>query len=228
MRLVRLLFTAAALAALTGSAIAAPATFKFDRNHSSVGFQIRHFFAKVPGKFTDYDGKLVIDPENLGASSVEVTIQAASINTGNDHRDNDLRSDNFFDVEKFPTLTFKSTKVVPGEGNTFKIEGDLTMLGISKPVVLDVENLGMGNFASGDRNMGTRAGFEATTTINRKDWGINWNRTFDQGGAMLGDDVKILIGVEAVKQEAEAAGTEKKAAMEKKGGDAKAEKAATK
>lgn len=217
-RFARMFVTLAALAATAGTALAAPVPFTIDRNHSNVGFEVRHFFSKVPGEFKDYEAKLMIDPENLAASSVEVTIQAASIDTQNDRRDNHLRSGDFFDVENTPTLTFKSTKVVPGEGNTFKIEGDLTMRGVTKPVVLDVENLGIGTFASGENSMGTRAGFEAKTTVDRKDFGINWNRVFDQGGAMLSDEVWITLQIEAVQQAPKA-----EAAVEKKGAEMKAE-----
>lgn len=199
----RFLAVSTAFAAFAAAAHAEPAAFQIDKNHSRVGFEIRHFFSKVPGRFGDYDGTLMIDTKDMAASSVEVTIQAASINTDTERRDNDLRSANFFDVEKFPTITFKSTKVIPGDATHFKIEGDFTMHGVTKPVVLDVESLGMGTFAAGDRSMGTRGGFEAKTTIDRKEWGITWNRTFDQG-PLLSDEVWITLQIEAVKVEPKA------------------------
>ena len=232
LRSVRLLAAFAVLALTATTALAEPAAYRFDKSHSSVGFNVRHFFSKVPGKFKDYDGTLLIDDKNIANSKVDVTIQAASITTEHENRDKHLRSPDFFDVEKNPTLTFKSTKIVPGEGTAFKIEGDLTMRGVTKPVVLDVENLGIGTFASEGRAMGTRAGFEATTKVNRKDFGINWNRALDQGGAMLSDDVWITIQIEAIKEEPKAeaaAGGEKKAeTAQKADGEKKAEAATAK
>jgi polyisoprenoid-binding protein YceI len=230
LRSVRFIAAVAALALTASAATAEPVAYKFDKSHSLVGFQVRHFFSKVPGRFKEFDGTLMIDEKNLTNSSVDVTIQAASIDTEHEKRDTHLRSGDFFDVEKTPTLTFKSTKVVAGEGSTFKIEGDLTMRGVTKPVVLDVENLGMGAVTSEGRAMGTRAGFEATTKVNRKDFGINWNRALDQGGAMLSDDVWITLQIEAIKDEpkpaAAAAGGEKKAdTAQKAEGEKKAEAA---
>ena len=162
-----------------------------------MGFSIRHFFSKVPGQFKDFSGTIVMDEKSPPASSVEVTIQAASISTDNERRDAHLRSPDFFDVDTFPTLTFKSTKVAPAGKDKVKIAGDLTMRGVTKTVVLDVEFLGMGQVGIGGQSMGTKAGFDATTTVNRKDFGINWNKTLDQGGLMLGDDVAISLHVEA-------------------------------
>lgn len=199
-RWVRVFVAVAAVALVTTAAAAAePVAYKFDKAHSVVGFNVRHFFAKVPGKFKEFDGTFMLDPQNLAASSVDVTIQATSVDTDNERRDTHLRSPDFFEVEKHPVLTFKSTKVVPGEGSKFKVEGDLTIRGITKPVVLDVEHLGTGEVTTGGQSMGTRTGFEATTRIDRKDFGIVWNRALDQGGAMLSDDVWITLQIEAVK-----------------------------
>jgi polyisoprenoid-binding protein YceI len=198
---------AAALSLMTiaSAAFAAPETFKLDPSHTVVGFQVRHFFSKVPGLFKEFDGTITLDQANWDASSVEATIQAASISTNNEKRDGHLRSADFFDVEKFPTLTFKSTKVTKGEDGKLKVAGDLTIKGVSKPVVLDVDLLGVGAVGIGGSAIGTRAGFEATAKIDRKDYGIVWNKTLDQGGTMLGDDVAINIGVEAIKVEPSAA-----------------------
>jgi len=190
-----------ALALGASLASAAPRTMSFDRAHSEVGFSIRHFFSKVSGRFERYDGTIVFDEQNLAASTVNVAIQDSSINTQNERRDNHLRSADFFEVEKYPDITFKSTKVVPGKDKShFKVNGDLTMHGVTKPVVLDVEYLGMAAIGMGGNNMGTRAGFAATTTISRKDYGIIWNKTLDNGSVMLGDDVTITLNVEAVEQ----------------------------
>jgi len=192
---------AVALLALAPPLSAAPVRFDSDPPHSQASFTIRHFFSRVPGRFKDMAVTIMLDEQNLANSSVEATIQAASIFTNNDYRDKDLRSSNFFAVDSFPTITFKSTKVTPGEGGKLKIEGNLTMRGITKPVVLDAAFLGAGALDMGQYSAGYRAGFEATTTINRKDFNILWNKTLDQGGTMLGDDVAISIGIEAVRAE---------------------------
>lgn len=210
------------LAVASSSALAAPLSYKIDTAHSEVSFRVRHFFSKTPGKFTDYSGTVQYDDKNLAASSVDVTIQAASINTNHEKRDADLKSANFFEVEKYPTLTFKSTKIVPGAENKFKIEGNLTIRDVTKPVVLDAEFLGAAPVAIGGRDLGTRAGFAATTTINRKDYGIIWNRNLDQGGTLLGDDVEITLAMELMPDKP--AGDAKPAAAkpgETKPGDAK-------
>jgi polyisoprenoid-binding protein YceI len=179
-----------------------PKTFVFDRAHTEIGFNIRHFFNKVHGRFNDYGGQFTYDPSNVSASTVEVTIADSSIYTANDRRDADLRSPNFFEVAKYPAITFKSTKVIPGKDeNHFQVVGDLDMHGVKKPVTLDVEMLGMGPVAIGGRAMGVQAGFSASSTIKRQDWGITWNRTLDQGGVMLGDDVEIVISVAARTQD---------------------------
>ena len=191
-----------AVAATAGLAAAAPRTFTFDRAHTEVGFNIRHFFSKVHGRFEDYTGAIVYDDKNLAASSVEITIRDTSINTQNPRRDNHLRSQDFFYTEKYPTLTFKSTKVIPGKTKDhFQVLGTLTIRDVTKPVTLDVENLGVGAVTIGGTDMGTRAGFQATTTINRKDYGVSWNKALDNGGMMLGEDVEIVLNVEAVEKE---------------------------
>ena len=193
--------SALALVLTTGIASAAPKTFTIDRSHSEVGFNVRHFFSKVHGRFENYSGTIVYDEANLVASTVEVTIADTSINTQTERRDNHLRSEDFFWTEKYPTLTFKSTKVVPGKDKThFNVLGDLTMRGVTKPVTLATEFLGSGEVSVGGSSMGTRAGFIATTTVNRKDYGINWNKVLDNGGAMLGEDVEIVLNIEAVEK----------------------------
>ena len=185
------------LMSFASAASAAPLTFDIDQPHSQVGFSIRHFFSKVQGQFKDFSGTIVMDPNAPAASSVKVTIQAASISTGNDGRDKHLRSRDFFAADSLPTLTFKSTKVDSAGKDRVKVTGDFTMHGVTKSVVLDVEFLGMGEVGVGGQSFGTKAGFDATTTINRKDFGINWNKTLDQGGVMLGEDVAIGLHIEA-------------------------------
>jgi polyisoprenoid-binding protein YceI len=190
--------TLVSLAATASLAAAEPKTFMIDRAHTEVGFNIRHFFTKVHGRFTDFAGSIVYDPKALAASSVDVTIRDTSIWTGTERRDNHLRTEDFFWVEKYPTITFKSSKVIAGkDDHHFQVAGDLTIRGVTKPVTLDVEFLGMGPVDIGGNSLGVQAGFDATTTINRKDYGIVWNKTVDQGGAMLDDNVELVLNVAA-------------------------------
>jgi len=192
------MWAALMLAVSAAAATAEPRPFRIDPNHSLVGFNIRHFFSRTPGRFKEFNGTLQLDEKNLAASSVEVTIQTASVNTENERRDSDLRGRNFFQSDSFPTMTFKSTKVVPGPDKSFLIYGDLTIRNVTKPVTLEATMLGMGQVAMGGRPPRTIAGFEAKTTIDRKDFGIVWNSVLDQGGTMLGDDVAITLQIEAV------------------------------
>ena len=194
---------ALALVALPFSvASAATMTFTIDKAHTEVGFDITHFFTKVHGRFTDFSGTIIADPKNVTASSVEVTIRDSSIFTANERRDQHLRTPDFFWVEKYPEITFKSTKVVPGkDAKRFQVLGDLTIRGVTKPVTLEAEFLGMGPVAIGGKSMGTQAGFQAMTTINRKDFGIVWNKALDSGGMMLADEVTITLDVAAMSME---------------------------
>jgi polyisoprenoid-binding protein YceI len=185
--------------ALASAAQASPATWTIDPAHSQVGFSIRHFFSKVPGSFTKYSGTIVYDAEKPASSSVKAEIEATSISTNNERRDNHLRSEDFFYVEKYPTITFESTKVTPVGDGKLMVEGNLTMRGVTKPATLDVTFLGAGPGMQGEQ----RAGFEAVTKVNRKDFNILWNKALDHGGTMLGDDVEIRIGVEGVIRPAE-------------------------
>jgi polyisoprenoid-binding protein YceI len=184
---------AAALLLSAPYTFAAPTTWNIDTNHSSVDFSVRHLFSKVPGKFTKFSGTIVYDPAKPAASSVKAEIDASTINTANERRDKHLKSEDFFDVAKYPTLTFESTKVTPNGENKLKVDGNLTMHGVTKPVVLDVSFLGSGPGPQG----GQVSGFEAVTKVNRKDFNIIWNRNLDQGGTLLGEDVEIRLNVEA-------------------------------
>ena len=214
-RLLRILALAAALTMVAASlGVAEPRTFDFDKAHTEIGFNIRHFFTKVHGRFNDYVGTLVYDPANLTASSVQMAIKDSSIYTANDRRDNHLRTQDFFWMDKYPLVSFKSTKVIPGkDANHFQVAGDLTIRDVTKPVTLDVEFLGMGPTSIGGNSLGTQAGFIATTTVKRQDWGIIWNKTLDTGGVMLGDDVDIVLNVAAFTRDKPAGGP---AAAEKK------------
>ena len=175
---------------------AAQGTYSIDPAHSNAGFKVRHLVSKVSGGFNDFDGTIVADFENLDASSVEFTIQATSIDTKNEKRDGHLRSVDFFDVEKYPEITFKSSKITKIDGDSYAVTGTLTMHGVSREITLTVDFLGEMTAMGG-----TRAGYELTTTVNRKDFGISWNRALDAGGFVLGDDVEININLELIKQE---------------------------
>lgn len=185
-----------ALVALLLPAVAQAATWEADPAHSSLGFSVRHFFTPVPGKFTDFEGTIDFDPEKPAEGSVGFTVQADSIDTGNEDRDQHLRSADFFNVEEFPTLSFESTNVKSAGENKLMVTGDLTIHGVTKKVTIPVEFLG-----AMDTPMGTRAGFATEFTIDRQDYGIKWNRALDSGGAVLGDEVTIEINVEATKAE---------------------------
>jgi polyisoprenoid-binding protein YceI len=176
-------------------AAAEPVTYKVDADHSGVGFSIRHFVSNVSGRFRDFDGVIKYDKANPSASSVEFTVKAASIDTANNDRDEHLRSKDFFDVQKFPTLTFTSTKVVAKDANTLEVTGNLTLHGITKPITLPVTLLGSVKTPKGEK-----AGFETNFKLDRKEYGITWNNVLDSG-PVLGDDVKVNIEVEANRQE---------------------------
>lgn len=188
---------AVALAAVLAASPALGAeTFAVDKGHSEVGFQIRHMMTKVRGRFTDFGGRIEADRAKPQASSVELIIQAASIDTANEARDKDLRGADFFDVEKHPTITFKSTRITPKGKDAYDVTGTLTMRGVSKEITLPVTFLG---FMKNQRGTDT-AGFETTVTLNRKDFGITWNRTLDAGGVLLGDEVYVSISLETRKE----------------------------
>ena len=182
---------ALALALAAGVASAATETINLDPSHTRVGFSIRHFFTPVRGEFKNVQGTIALDQADLNASKVQVEIETASINTNNEKRDNHLRSADFFDAEKNPKITFVS-KSIAVKDNKGTMTGDLTMHGVTKPVTLAVEVGGIGKMGPG-----TIAGFTASGKIDRKDYGLTWNKTLDQGGTMLGDDVTLEITVEA-------------------------------
>ncbi|MEA2690973.1 MAG: hypothetical protein QOJ16_360 [Acidobacteriota bacterium] len=178
--------------ALPALASAAPVTYKVDPDHSSVTFSIRHFVSNVQGRFKDFDGTVKYDKANPAASTVEFTAQVASIDTDNKDRDNHLKTPEFFDAAKYPTMTFTSTSVKPKDANTLDVTGNLTIHGVTKPVTIPVSVLGTVTTKGGEK-----AGFETSFTVDRKAYGVEWNRVLDTGGTMLGNDVKISISVEA-------------------------------
>ena len=185
--------------ALPALALAEPVTYKVDADHSGVNFSVRHFVSNSPGRFKDFTGTIVHDKDNPAASKVEFTVQTASIDTANEDRDKHLRSADFFDVEKFPTMTFTSTGVKAVDKDTLEVTGDLTIHGVTKRVTVPVEFLGTAKTPNGEK-----AGFETAFTVNRKDHGIIWNRVMD-AGPILGEDVKVTISVEADRQQPAAA-----------------------
>jgi polyisoprenoid-binding protein YceI len=184
-----------ALALSSGASAMAADSYSIDKVHSQVGFRIRHLVGKVSGRYTDFQGTILADPAKPEASSVEFTIKAASIDTGNSQRDDHLRSPDFFDVAKNPEITFRSRKVTPAGKDRYDVLGTLTMHGVAKEITLPVSFLGLGKDPWGN----DRAGFEISTTLNRKDFGIVWNKTLDTGGLMLGDDVEVTIDLEATR-----------------------------
>jgi polyisoprenoid-binding protein YceI len=192
MRLARRFPLLAAALALAGSPALAADNFVVDKGHSEASFQVRHFVSKVRGRFTDFAGTIQVDRANPEKSSVEYAIKTASIDTANERRDGHLRSPDFFDAEKFPEITFKSTKVVAKGQDRYDVTGNFTLHGVTKEITVPVAFLG---FAKTQR--GEKAGFEVTTTINRKDYGIVWNQPMDAGSLVLGDEVTVAINIES-------------------------------
>lgn len=176
-------------------ALVAPAladTYTVDKNHSEAAFQVRHILTKVRGTFRDFSGTINVDKAKPENSSVEFRIKAASIDTGVQKRDDHLRSPDFFDAATYPEITFKSTKVVPKGSDLFDVTGDFTMHGVTKQITLPVKFLGEQKFMKG-----AKAGFETGLTLNRKDYGLLWNKALESGGVMVGEEVEISINIEA-------------------------------
>jgi len=172
-------------------------TWNIDLSHSAIHFSVRHMVvSKTRGRFTRWSGQIVFDPENPPASKVEVTIEPASIDTADPQRDAHLRSADFFDVEKYPKASFKSTKVVDLGGDKYQITGDLTVHGVTHRVTFDVVFEGSAKDPWG----GERAGFSGTLPLDRKDFGLTWNKALETGGLLVGDKVELVLEVEAVKQ----------------------------
>jgi len=177
-------------------------TWNIDPSHSTIAFSVRHMVvSKTRGRFNKWSGKLRFDAENPAASSVEVDIDPASLDTGDAQRDAHLRSPDFFDVEKHPTASFRSIKVEVAGEDRYRVAGHLTVHGITQPVVLDVTYEGSGKDPWG----GERAGFSATTTIDRKNFGLEWNKALETGGLLVGEKVELNLEIEAVKQAAQQA-----------------------
>ncbi len=181
------------------AAQASAANYKIDSDHSRIGFKVRHLgISAVPGKFTQFSGSFNYDPTNLAASSAHAEVEVKSVDTEQQKRDDHLRSPDFFDAAKFGKMTFKSTKVEPVNSESFKLHGDLTIHGITKPVTFDVNVGGTAKDPWGNE----RAGFAAEAKINRKDFGLAWSKTLDNGSLVVGDEVMIDLEIEGIKEKA--------------------------
>jgi polyisoprenoid-binding protein YceI len=179
---------------LTASSVAQAQSWTIDQAHSAAHFAVRHMMVStVRGDMGKITGAVSVDPKQPSAGSIEATIDVAGIDTREPGRDTHLKSADFFDVANFPTMTFKSTKIEPASAGGFKVTGDLTIKGVTKEVVLDVEAL---RPAIKDQRGMTRTGTTATTKINRQDFGVKWSRALDGGGVVVSDEVAITIDVE--------------------------------
>jgi len=196
-RLSRIAILAGLAVALALPAVAATSDWKIDPQHSSAQFAVRHMaISTVRGAFSKVTGTITLDDKDITKSTVDVSIDVSTVDTREPARDNDLRSDKFFDVAHFPTMTFKSKKVEQTAPGKLKVTGDLTIRGVTKEVVLDVD----GPTAPVKDPWGNqRVAVSATTKVNRQDYGVKWNATLDNGGVVVGDDVSITIDAELVK-----------------------------
>ena len=194
----RITLSAILAAALTLPAAAATTTWQIDPLHTAAGFSVKHMvIATVRGQFKGVTGTINWDDQDLSKSSVDVTIDAKTVDTSEPKRDDDLRSPNFFDVANYPTITFKSKKIEQVSAGKLKVTGDLTVHGTTKEVVLDVEGPSV---AIKDPWGNTRVALNATTKINRQEYGIKWNNKLDGGGLVVSDDVNITIDLEMTKK----------------------------
>jgi polyisoprenoid-binding protein YceI len=173
-------------------------TYRLDASHSRIGFAARHaMVTKVRGSFNDVEGTGYFDAENPSASHLEVTIQAASIDTRHPDRDAHLRSNDFFAMDEYPEITFVSTRVSRSDTTHYSITGDLTIKGVTKPVTFDLELTGPVADSRGNQ----RIGLEGSTTVNRKDWGVNFNVALEAGGMLVSENVTIELELSAVRVE---------------------------
>jgi len=196
----KLAVAAVLMAAGAWQAKAATTTWQIDPAHTAAQFAVKHLMiSTVRGEFKGVTGTVTWDDQDVTKSKVDVTIDTKTVNTGEDARDKDLKSDKFFDVEKFPTMTFKSKKVESAGTGKLKVTGDLTIHGVTKEAVLNVEGP---TAAVKDPWGNTRTAVSATTQVNRQDYGVKWNANMDGGGVVVGDTVNITIDMEMVKQAA--------------------------
>jgi polyisoprenoid-binding protein YceI len=173
-------------------------SWRIDPAHSHIQFAVRHMMiSTVRGEFERFGGTISFDPENPEQSEVSVRIDAASINTRQPDRDAHLRSADFFNAEEYPVILFESKRIETAGTNSGRVIGDMTIRGVTREVVLDVEYAGMARSPWG----ATSAGFSATTTLDRKDWGLTWNQALETGGVLVGDRIRVSIEVEIIRQE---------------------------
>jgi len=194
----RFITSIAAIVTLAVPLFASASTWIIDPEHSNVGFKVRHLMvSNVRGNFEKFTGTVDLNDKDITKSRVEVTIDTNSINTNVQKRDTHLRSPDFFDVAKYPAMTFMSTRVAKAGGGKLKVTGNLTLHGITKEVTLDVEGP---TGESKDPWGNTRKGATATTRINRKDFGLTWNKALETGGVVVGDDIAITLEIEMIKK----------------------------
>lgn len=192
------LFTSMFLAVATMAPAVTAATWEIDPVHSTAQFKVKHMMvSNVTGEFGKVTGVINYDPADLAKSSVEATIDSTTIDTRSPDRDNHLKSSDFFDVEKFPTITFKSKKFEKAGEGKLKVTGDLTMHGVTKEVVLDVDGP---STEIKDPRGNVKSGASASTKLNRQEFGVSWSKTMDGGGLVVGDDVYITIELEIKKK----------------------------
>jgi len=171
-------------------------TYTVDPSHSRIGFVARHaMVTKVRGAFNEFDATARIDGEDLGRSSVSVSIKTGSIDTRNEQRDGHLRSNDFLDIESFPEITFVSTDVVPVGTDVVRVTGDLTIKGTTRPVTVDFTYEGTATDPFGN----LRVGFEGAVTINRKEWGVSWNAALEAGGVLVSEKITLEFEISAIK-----------------------------
>jgi polyisoprenoid-binding protein YceI len=183
---------------LTFPAAAATSTWQIDPAHTAAGFAVKHLMiSTVRGQFKGVNGTITWDDQDISKSTVEVTIDATTVDTSEPYRDKDLKSEKFFDVAKYPTITFKSKKVEQVSAGKLKVTGDLTIHGVTKEAVLDVEGP---TAPIKDMQGNPRVAVSATTKVNRQDYGVKWNANMDGGGVVVGDDVNITIDLEMFKK----------------------------
>ncbi len=193
----RVRFTPAALTALAVSSLAGASSWEIDPAHSAAQFGVRHMMvSNVRGEFGKMSGWVNLDDKDVGRSTAEATIDTTTINTREPNRDKHLKSADFFDVEKYPTITFKSTSFKKVGPEKYKVAGDLTLHGVTKPIVLDVEAPDAVSKLQGTE----RRGATATTTLNRKDFGLVWNKPLETGGVAVGEQVVITLDLELMKK----------------------------
>jgi polyisoprenoid-binding protein YceI len=191
---------AAAFALFAPSVFAQAPAWQIDSAHSAAQFAVTHMMvSKVRGQFNKLSGTVNWDGKTFGSASVDIVIDAASIDTREPKRDDHLRSGDFFDAAKFPTITFKSSRIEPAGDGKLKMAGDMTIRGVTRPVVFEVSGP---TAAIKDTSGAARVGASATTTINRKDFGLSWNRALDAGGVVVGDDVAVTVDIELVSRPA--------------------------